>query len=162
MHTALGKHPWLCEDDCSRQTQGTQRVREVISYSAHSPCCFQASLSNTPKLGSFLLDISHTLSCPLLMCVTFAGNTWANVFYPRKDTDDRLKKIIPPKSSLVNQWVYWGSLHGIQRQLHHQKSHLSTGNNSWKLCPWSSTPIPASRNCFLLLTFWTQKLMILP
>lgn len=69
------------------------------------------------------------------------GTHEENVFYPRKDTDNRLKKMIPPKSSLVDQWVYWGCLHGIQRQLHHQKATpaLVTIHKSWKPGPHCTT-----------------------
>lgn len=57
---------------------------------------------------------------------------WKMPAHPRYGTNDRMKLSLLPKSSLVNQWVYWGYfqkdgegfLTGAEmtpRQLHHQK-----------------------------------------
>lgn len=40
--------------------------------------------------------------CRQLLC-DFPGEAWSNSVHPQQDTNDRPKKFIPPKPSLMNQ-----------------------------------------------------------
>lgn len=70
-------------------------------------------------------DFFECNACKLHGCgVTFPGDMWANLNLFQTEHWQQTTETIPPKSSLVNQWVYGGHLqvHGWLKSSHVSKS----------------------------------------
>lgn len=109
----------------------------IFSYSLNPSFWFQFVSYYSMLFNSLSLceSIFHTSS----IC-EFPGEMPTN-FYPAQiEHWCQTKETIPPKSSFVNQWVYWGSLQDHDSlKGHHISGKVSPMKyNSWRLQPWIS------------------------
>lgn len=93
---------------------------------------------------------SHVIYC----CVTFSGETWTIIYLPHIRHNGRPEKTIPPRYSLMSEWVFdsrttWGSLqHGWCFMKLQPWSFL---HDLQTALPVAQSPLPSSCSCLYLL-----------